>query len=94
MTETHAEIEQHRKRAMGKLQVQPAPKEWHQRFVERMQTIAMNNSTALDDGFLYYFPPSGGGCYSATTLRLIADWLDEQNGPMALDMGEGREAAQ
>lgn len=33
------------------------------------------------DGFYYYDPPSGGGCFAAHTLRAIADRLDKMNKP-------------
>lgn len=44
--------------------------------------------SALDDGFIYYWPHGGRGCLSSHNLRDIADRLDEINKPWSDEIAE------
>lgn len=48
----------------------------------------MNEFVTLDDGFVYYWPPTGCGALSAYQLREIADELDRRNAPWQADINK------
>lgn len=65
------------------------------RELARFRADIEQETAFLDDGYLYWWPSEGRRAFSASTLRLIADFLDDWNNDwdaqVQRDVGKGEE---
>lgn len=49
------------------------------KFIEEVKDHIKNQCIQDVDGFYYWFPKDGGGCWNAKSLEIIAQHLNELN---------------